>query len=211
MVIEAEDHVIVFVIDKKMIRKVDPKEKVGVFCTVAGRPHVIEYSDLPESLAKQTNPDGSLRFNAGSIAIHIIELAFAAAKRDHVHVVQHALAQLVELGLEHRALRVVHVRQHQRDRLAPPGQAAQVRLRHRQRLPGHVHARQHLAHLGAMQRVRVQAVAWRASPSALTSAYKFRPRHSPSESRAIRHSGSRSRRRCSNWRTCSAEQALGLR
>src|SRR5439155_8781357 len=37
---------------------------------------VIEYSDLPESLARQTNPDGSLRFNAGSIAIHALRVSF---------------------------------------------------------------------------------------------------------------------------------------
>ena len=61
----------------KMIRKVDPKEKVGVFCTVAGRPHVIEYSDLPDALAERRDEDGALHFDAGSIAIHIIGLAFA--------------------------------------------------------------------------------------------------------------------------------------
>ena len=37
---------------------------------------VIEYSDLPEELAKQTNPDGSLRFNSGSIAIHALRVSF---------------------------------------------------------------------------------------------------------------------------------------
>ena len=61
----------------KMIRKVDPKEKVGVFCTVAGRPHVIEYSDLPDALAERRDENGALHFDAGSIAIHIIEVAFA--------------------------------------------------------------------------------------------------------------------------------------
>jgi UDP-N-acetylglucosamine/UDP-N-acetylgalactosamine diphosphorylase len=37
---------------------------------------VIEYSDLPEELAKQTNPNGSPRFNAGSIAIHALRRSF---------------------------------------------------------------------------------------------------------------------------------------
>src|SRR5205809_7777385 len=31
---------------------------------------------MPEDLAKQTNPDGSLKFNAGSIAIHVLSVAF---------------------------------------------------------------------------------------------------------------------------------------
>jgi len=41
-----------------------------------GKLQVIEYSDLPEELARQTNPDGSLRFNAGSIAIHALRVSF---------------------------------------------------------------------------------------------------------------------------------------
>lgn len=64
----------------KMVAKANAGEKVGVFCrggTAAGmKTMVIEYSDLPPDLAQQTNPDGSLRFNAGSIAIHLISVAF---------------------------------------------------------------------------------------------------------------------------------------
>jgi UDP-N-acetylglucosamine/UDP-N-acetylgalactosamine diphosphorylase len=37
---------------------------------------VIEYSDLPDELAQQRNPDGTLRFNAGSIAIHALRVSF---------------------------------------------------------------------------------------------------------------------------------------
>jgi UDP-N-acetylglucosamine/UDP-N-acetylgalactosamine diphosphorylase len=39
-------------------------------------PQVIEYSDLPENLAAQTNPDGAPRFNLGSIAIHALRVGF---------------------------------------------------------------------------------------------------------------------------------------
>ncbi len=60
----------------KMVAKSSWDEKVGVFCKADGRCRVIEYSDLPESLAKQTRQDGSLRFNAGSIAIHAISIDF---------------------------------------------------------------------------------------------------------------------------------------
>jgi UDP-N-acetylglucosamine/UDP-N-acetylgalactosamine diphosphorylase len=60
----------------KMVAKASWDEKVGVFCAVDGRVRVIEYSDLPAELAKATRPDGSLRFNAGSIAIHAIGVAF---------------------------------------------------------------------------------------------------------------------------------------
>jgi UDP-N-acetylglucosamine/UDP-N-acetylgalactosamine diphosphorylase len=60
----------------KTIPKAGPLEKVGNFVTGDGTLQVIEYSDLPETLAKQTNPDGSLKFNAGSIAIHALRVTF---------------------------------------------------------------------------------------------------------------------------------------
>ena len=37
---------------------------------------VIEYSDLPDHLAEKCNPNGSLAFHLGSIAIHIINRTF---------------------------------------------------------------------------------------------------------------------------------------
>jgi UDP-N-acetylglucosamine/UDP-N-acetylgalactosamine diphosphorylase len=60
----------------KTVPKAGPLEKVGNFVMGDGKLQVIEYSDLPEELAKQTNPDGSLRFNAGSIAIHALRRSF---------------------------------------------------------------------------------------------------------------------------------------
>ncbi|GJM19664.1 MAG: UDP-N-acetylhexosamine pyrophosphorylase [Phycisphaeraceae bacterium] len=60
----------------KMVAKAAWDEKVGVFCKGDGRVCVIEYSDLPESLAKETDAGGSLRFNAGSVAIHAIGVGF---------------------------------------------------------------------------------------------------------------------------------------
>jgi len=60
----------------KMARKREPKEKLGAFCLSHGRLHVIEYSDLPDPLAEARNQDGRLRFEAGSIAIHILSRAF---------------------------------------------------------------------------------------------------------------------------------------
>jgi UDP-N-acetylglucosamine/UDP-N-acetylgalactosamine diphosphorylase len=60
----------------KALIKSGPKEKVGNFCLVDGRVTVIEYSDLPDELAEKRNPDGSLAFELGSIAIHIINRTF---------------------------------------------------------------------------------------------------------------------------------------
>jgi len=60
----------------KAVLKTGPKEKVGNFCLADGKVTVIEYSDLPDELAEQRNPDGSLVFCLGSIAIHIINRSF---------------------------------------------------------------------------------------------------------------------------------------
>ncbi len=60
----------------KALTKAEPKEKVGNFCLVDGRVTVIEYSDLPDEMAEKTNPDGSLVFELGSIAIHMIDRTF---------------------------------------------------------------------------------------------------------------------------------------
>ncbi len=60
----------------KALKKNNPKEKLGNFCLVDGKVHVIEYSDLPEELALKRNPDNSLVFELGSIAIHIINRVF---------------------------------------------------------------------------------------------------------------------------------------
>ncbi len=58
----------------KIVGKRDPLEKVGVFAQVDGRCTMIEYSDLPEDLARQTDANGKLRLWAGSPAIHIFDV-----------------------------------------------------------------------------------------------------------------------------------------
>ncbi len=60
----------------KALPKTEPLEKVGNFCLVDGKVAVIEYSDLPDDQAKRRNPDNSLMFSLGSIAIHIINTEF---------------------------------------------------------------------------------------------------------------------------------------
>jgi len=60
----------------KALPKRDPMEKLGNFCLVDGKMTVIEYSDMPEDLARATTDDGHLRFWAGSIAIHVISRSF---------------------------------------------------------------------------------------------------------------------------------------
>jgi UDP-N-acetylglucosamine/UDP-N-acetylgalactosamine diphosphorylase len=60
----------------KALIKTGPFERVGNFCLVDDKLTIIEYSDLPDELAERKNPDGSLTFKLGSIAIHIINRTF---------------------------------------------------------------------------------------------------------------------------------------
>jgi UDP-N-acetylglucosamine/UDP-N-acetylgalactosamine diphosphorylase len=59
-----------------MLAKTNAFEKLGNFCVSANKLMIIEYSDLPENLAKAKNSDGSLKFIAGSPAIHVLSRKF---------------------------------------------------------------------------------------------------------------------------------------
>lgn len=61
----------------KMVPKAYPEEKVGHFCLQDGKIVVVEYSDMPICMQRETNADGGLRYSAGSIAIHTIDREFA--------------------------------------------------------------------------------------------------------------------------------------
>jgi len=60
----------------QVIAKQDPLEKVGNLAMVDGRMTIIEYSDLPESVARKQNPDGSLHLWAGNTGIHVFDVQF---------------------------------------------------------------------------------------------------------------------------------------
>ncbi len=82
-----------------VVRKLAPEEKMGVIARVGGRTGVVEYSDLPDALAAERDPEGELVYWAGSIAVHCLQVDFAR--------------RLTDGGLQlpyHRALkRVPHV------------------------------------------------------------------------------------------------------
>ncbi len=71
-------------VSSKVLPKAGPKEKVGNFLLVDGRCSMIEYSDLPDAWALETDADGQLTFWAGNPAIHLFDVAFLR------HIVQEA-------------------------------------------------------------------------------------------------------------------------
>ena len=63
-------------VSTKVVAKTSAAEKVGVAVNLDGRTAIIEYSDLPIEAANLQEPDGELRFWAGSTAIHLFNRSF---------------------------------------------------------------------------------------------------------------------------------------
>lgn len=89
----------------KMLPKAYEKEKLGHFCMLGDKQVVVEYSDMPDELTGLRDADGQLKFLAGSIAIHIVDVAFIdkiAAKGSDVKLPFHKavkkIAYLAESG-----------------------------------------------------------------------------------------------------------------
>jgi UDP-N-acetylglucosamine/UDP-N-acetylgalactosamine diphosphorylase len=60
----------------KMVPKAYAEEKLGHFCAQNGRLVVVEYSDLPMAMQRETDAAGQLRYRAGSIALHLLDREF---------------------------------------------------------------------------------------------------------------------------------------
>lgn len=58
----------------KSVVKAYPEEKVGVFCKRDGKPSVIEYTELPEEMAKQRDENGELKFGESHILCNLFNL-----------------------------------------------------------------------------------------------------------------------------------------
>jgi UDP-N-acetylglucosamine/UDP-N-acetylgalactosamine diphosphorylase len=78
-------------------------EKVGNFLLVDDRCSMIEYSDLPEDWAQETDERGQLKFWAGNPAIHLFDVDFLrriTAQTDRLpwHIVRKKVSHLDEMG-----------------------------------------------------------------------------------------------------------------
>lgn len=66
----------------KVLEKSSPAEKIGVVCFLNGKPAVVEYIDMDGKTQSEMGDDGKLKYWAGSIAIHMIDVAFAEKVAD---------------------------------------------------------------------------------------------------------------------------------
>lgn len=70
-------------ISAKAVRKRKPEERVGVLGKVNGLPGVVEYSDLTKEEMYARDESGALKFYAGNIAIHMLNVPFVRALGAH--------------------------------------------------------------------------------------------------------------------------------
>jgi UDP-N-acetylglucosamine/UDP-N-acetylgalactosamine diphosphorylase len=60
----------------QVVRKREPLEKVGNVVELNAQTQIIEYSDLPEPIARIRDENGDLRLWAGNLAVHVFGLKF---------------------------------------------------------------------------------------------------------------------------------------
>ena len=88
-------------IGAKVIRKVDPYEKVGVMCKKNGKPSIVEYIDLGEDMATQTDEKGERLYNFGVILNYLfnVELLYKIKNEKlPVHIVNKKIEHIDENG-----------------------------------------------------------------------------------------------------------------
>ena len=61
-------------IGSKSVVKLNPHERVGVFCKKDNVPAVIEYSEIPEEMAEETDEDGELLFGESHIMCNLYSI-----------------------------------------------------------------------------------------------------------------------------------------
>ncbi len=89
----------------KVVRKAEPREKVGVLCLEDGMPSVIEYYELTDEMANARGADGYLAYSFGVILNYLFNLKRLreiAEERIPVHVVKKKIPYINEKG-EHIA------------------------------------------------------------------------------------------------------------
>ena len=86
----------------KVVRKVDPYERVGALCLEDGKPSIIEYYELTPEMAEATNEAGTLLYGFGVILNYLFSvdtLISIAEKQMPVHIVEKKVPYIDENGV----------------------------------------------------------------------------------------------------------------
>lgn len=91
-----------------VVRKLEPLERVGNVVAIGGRLRIIEYSDLPRSIAELRDELGRPRLWAGNTAMHVMNLGFLeSAAQDAASLPFHrALKKVPYIDVDSGDLRV---------------------------------------------------------------------------------------------------------
>lgn len=85
----------------KVVRKVDPYERVGALCLEDGKPSIIEYYELTPEMAEAKSESGSLLYGFGVILNYLFrvdQLTEIAGKQMPLHIVEKKVPYLDEQG-----------------------------------------------------------------------------------------------------------------
>ncbi len=88
-------------IGSKVIRKVDPYEKVGVMCNKNGKPSIVEYIDLTDDMAVEVDEKGERVYNFGVILNYLFKVELLQEIKDKklpVHIVTKKVPYVGEMG-----------------------------------------------------------------------------------------------------------------
>ena len=88
-------------IGSKVIRKVDPYEKVGVMCNKNGKPSIVEYIDLTDEMAVETDENGERVYNFGVILNYLFNVDLLYKIKDKklpVHIVTKKVEHIDNFG-----------------------------------------------------------------------------------------------------------------
>lgn len=78
----------------KVVKKIEPDEKVGVICNVNDRFQVVEYSEISQVTRNLRDSDGDLTYNAGNICNHFLNTEFLnEVCRNHEKELRHHVAE----------------------------------------------------------------------------------------------------------------------
>ena len=83
----------------KVVRKACPEERVGVLCSLDGKPDIIEYYELPEDIAVQKDKDGELAYPYGVILNYLFSVRVLneiLSKKLPYHLAQKKVSHIVD-------------------------------------------------------------------------------------------------------------------
>ncbi len=85
----------------KVVRKVDPQEKMGLLCLEDGAPSIVEYYEMSKEMAEAKAEDGSLLYKYGVILNYLFsldKLDEIVGNSMYVHVVEKKIGYIDEAG-----------------------------------------------------------------------------------------------------------------